>query len=527
MIDQLLSFWAQRSKHEQFLLLLIPLIVAGGVGLLLKLSSSEDNVTLFSNLSEQDSGEIVEMLRQEKVDYVLESGGTRILVPQSHVLDLRVSLAKKGFPKGGSIGFEVFDKTSMSDTESIKQIKYQRALEGELSRTITAFDYVQAARVHIAKPEESLFKSEQKPVTAAVVIQMKTGRQLNGSQIGGIRNLVAAAVEGLSPDRISIVDQSGRLLATAGGDGDNQLADTMDDQRHDFEKRLAQRIEEILAPVAGHGKVVARVSADIDFRKIEKTEEKYDPDPVVRSEKRTEEKSQRQESVSGGIPGAQSNLPGQAGVPINGEGSGSTRNQETLTYEIGKIVSHSVEPISTIKRLSVAVLIDNKRNEVAGKTESSAWTNDEIGKFEQLIKNAVGFDSTRGDQVVVQNIAFELPEPIGELTKVEKVRNFLAAYNLSPIKMISAFFVVTMLFSFLFIVNKPLKVMLNDIVTVMQTTPQQTYATGSTAVSALGPGETTNDPSADPNDPRAAVKRMAIRNPDVAVQVIKGWLKER
>jgi len=358
--------------------------------------------TLFSSLSAEDAGGIVTRLQEKKIPYKISRTGDAILVPEDRISELRLDLAVSGLPTGGVMGFEIFDTKNFGVTDFVQQLNYQRALQGELARTINGLDEVQQSRVHIVIPRQSLFVEDQAKPTASVIIKPKAGRKLRTSQVEGIVALVSSSVEGLSPEEVMVVDSSGNILSTARAGNESpfskRAASQIEYQRN-IEKDLANRIQSMLEKVVGEGKVVAKVSAALDFKVVEKTEEAYDPEePVVRNLRRKSEKST--------VPsGGQSTVASAGGGAY---GVGREETNEVINYEINRVVSKTVMPVGEVEKLSVAVLVDGvyKKDE-AGAEEFQPRPDDEIKTLESLVKKSVGFDAARGDQVAVTSVPFK------------------------------------------------------------------------------------------------------------------------
>ncbi|MBF0608126.1 MAG: flagellar basal-body MS-ring/collar protein FliF [Candidatus Magnetobacterium sp. LHC-1] len=411
-IFDIVKGWSTRKK-----IILISSVVMAIASLILIISWSQAPTyqVLFANLSESDAGSIVNKLQELKEPYKLTSN--TILVQTDRVYDLRLKLAAQGLPQGGGVGFEVFDKTNFQVTDFMQKLNYRRALEGELSRTILSLTEIDRARVHLAIPEKSLFIKEQEPPTASILVALKHGRVLAQSQIQGIVHLVSSSVEGLNPKNVTIVDNNGDLLTKPVDDAIGLTATQLEYQKK-FEKDVEIRIKDILEPVIGKSRVRARVTADIDFSRTDKTEEKFDPEgQVARSEQTVKEKSTTM--GPGGVPGVQSNLPGKATAQAQGSQTQSQKQSETINYEITKVTNHTQGQFGNVKKLSAAVLVDGvytataadtkdaKGAPVAKEVKYTARTDDEIKRYEELVKKAIGFTLERGDQVAVINMQFE------------------------------------------------------------------------------------------------------------------------
>ena len=273
-----------------------------------------DYQVLYSNLSESDTGRIVEELRSKKVSYRIEPGGA-VLVPGDKVYDLRLQLASQGLPQGAGVGFEIFDNTSFTTSEFVQKLNFKRALEGELTRTIQSLSGVQQSRVHLVIPDKSIFAfQESRPEsTAAVFVTLEKGRRLSSSEVEGIVHLVSSSVEDLGPENITVIDNKGQLLTKPASDSGMSLSGSQMEYQHSYEQNIMSKIVSILEPVVGKGRVKSKISAQFDFTKSERTEEVYDPEGVVvRSEQKTTEKNTSGISGGRGVPGSASNLPGGA-----------------------------------------------------------------------------------------------------------------------------------------------------------------------------------------------------------------------
>ena len=384
----------------------VAVIVLVSISVFVVSVNTKEYAVLFTNLSTEDAGRIVGTLQEKKIPYKLAGAGNAVSVPKEHVSDLRLELAVSGLPSGGVMGFEIFDNKNFGVTDFVQQLNYQRALQGELARTINGLDEVQQSRVHIVIPRQSLFVDEQTKPTASVIIKPRSGRTLRTSQVEGIVALVSSSVEGLSPEDVMVVDSSGAILSTASvGDGSplsKRVSSQIEYQRN-IEKDLANRIQSMLEKVVGTGKVVAKVSAAVDFKVVEKTEEAYDPEePVVRSMRRNSRKSTLPSE------GGESTVAPTAEGLATASSMGREETNEVINYEINRVVSKTALPVGEVERLSVAVLVDGvyTKND-KGTEEFQPRSKEEIQTIETLVKKSVGFDAARGDQVAVTSIPFQ------------------------------------------------------------------------------------------------------------------------
>ncbi|MCB9478204.1 MAG: flagellar M-ring protein FliF [Deltaproteobacteria bacterium] len=370
---------------------------------------------LYSDLPAQDVAAIVEKLKADRVPYQITGAGSGVAVPDQQYYDIKMSLATEGLPQGGSMGFELFDRQNSGMTEFQQRITYQRALQGELARTIGKISAVEQARVHLALPKESLFKEDQREATASVVINLAPNAKLKEDEIEGIAFLVAGSVDGLEPENVNIMDARGVMLSRAGRD---EVAGPINGQMMDYQRRmeanLEHRVVSMLARLVGPEKVDAKVTADLDFRQVRKLEERYDPDSqVARSESTSDESRNEAESNSaaGGAPGIDANLPNGAETGSGTQSrNSSTGVRETINYEISKVVSEISEPVGEIKRLSVAVMVDGTYVNGGEGSEDRIYkerTPEEMASITALVKNAIGYSEERGDQIEVLNVPFQ------------------------------------------------------------------------------------------------------------------------
>jgi flagellar M-ring protein FliF len=425
-----------------------------------KWANNPDYAVLFSDLEPADSGAVIERLKGLKVNYELRGDGRTIAIsPPSMVHELRINLASEGVPKGGNIGFEIFDGNNLGTTSFVEKLKFIRAVQGELERTIGAIDAVSSVRVHITQPEKSVFTKNSLIPTASVMMKLRPGAELEKKQIKGIANLVSGSVEGLKPENVSIVDTNGNLLSNPDDDKTETLAGestTRIQYQREIEKGYIQRIEQLIGKVIGQGKVIARVTADLDFSMNEREEESYDPGgQVIRSERSIQEGSGA--SARGGVPGVISNLSNAPNLlsPPESNPNHSSRNENVKNYEVSRAVIKSSNPRGSLKRLSVAVLVDGNYEEAAGEKGADGkpavqkvfkpLESETLTQIEDLVKGAIGYDGGRGDTVTVENIAFASQEDV-ILEALDKKASQDLIFNViskvTPILFIALFFLV-------------------------------------------------------------------------------------
>lgn len=369
-----------------------------------------DYQLLYGNLDQRDAAAMVEWLSAQNMPYQLKNNGRNILIPSTNVHETRLGLASAGLPQGGGVGFEIFDKQSFALTDFVQKVNYSRALQGELARTIATLGPVETARVHLVLPEKRLFKNQQKPATASVILTLAQGRRLGEPQVEGITHLVSSAIEGLSKDNVTIIDQNGNVLTRT---GDRNMVGNLSPDMLQFQLQVEQHLEEraqaLLDKALGPKNGMVRVTATLDFAHTEKTEELFDPEePVIRSEQINEEKSGSE--IVGGIPGVQSNLQGNT-TQVAGATPPSSRSQKTTNYEISKVVSKTINPVGTVQKISVAVLVADKVVPANGEEpqEVVARTEEELLTLERMIASALGLDKARGDKIEVTSMPFTGP----------------------------------------------------------------------------------------------------------------------
>lgn len=389
---------------------LVAFSLLGFFGFITSRISSSPMALLYNELDTQDAGTIAQKLDALKIPYEVAPNGGMIRVPGEQVGKVRMLMAAEGLPKGGSIGYEIFDqKEGFGTTSFVQNINHLRALEGELARTISTMGAIQSARVHLVLPQRELFSHGTQIATASVFLKTRSGAALAREQIASIQHLIAAAVPQLQPTQISIVDDKGNLLArpSDGATGGGVGTDNQDELRAHYEQAQARKIEDILARTLGFGKVRAQVSADLDFDRITTSSEIFDPESqVVRSQQSTTEDSSASDGGSGSVS-LTNNLPGGQATG-GGEGANKTnRAEETINYEINKTVRSQVRESGQVKRLSVAVVVDGNTTTAAdGAKTYQPRTTEELDQIKALVRSAVNYDATRGDTVEVINMPF-------------------------------------------------------------------------------------------------------------------------
>ena len=401
----LASFLKGLGASRVMAMVAVTTALIGFFGFVIMRATAPQMTTLFTDLSSEDSSGIIKDLERQAIPFELRNEGAVIMVPKDKVTRLRMKLAESGLPKGGGVGYEIFDKSdALGTTSFVQNINHLRALEGELARTIRAIDRIQAARVHLVLPERPLFSRETPEPSASIVVRVRG--TLDAQQVRAIRHVVASAVNGLKPQRVSIVDEAGQLLAD-GAAGENNAEGGGDERRAAFEKRMRNQVEAIVSSVVGVGRARVQLSADFDYNKVTQTSDKFDPEGrVLRSSQSRDESSATadnkdgQVSVANELPGAQ----GGGGATARDQ---SKKSEEINNYEISRVTKTEVTEAGRVNRISVAVLVDgiygkNEKGEVVYQERSK----DQIDRIAALVRSAIGFEQKRGDQVEVVNLKF-------------------------------------------------------------------------------------------------------------------------
>jgi flagellar M-ring protein FliF len=504
---------------------------------------------VFTDLSPEDSAAIVKDLERQAIPYELKNDGAIVMVPRDRMTRVRMKLAEGGLPKGGGVGYEIFDKSdTLGATSFVQNINHLRALEGELARTIKAIDRVQAARVHLVLPERPLFSRDKVEPSASIVLRVRGA--LEAQQVRAIRHLVASAVNGLKPQRVSVVDEAGQLLADgAPVDPANAIGGPLEDRQAAYERRLKDQVEAIVSSVVGPGRARVQLSAEFDFNRITETFDKFDPEGrVLRSSQTREESSasgsqEGQVTVGNELPGAQQNQQN----PQNPQGQGqaqrdqSKKSEEIVNYEISRSTKTQVTEGGRVKRISAAVLVDGSygKND-KGETAYQPRTKEELDRIAALVRSAIGFDQKRGDQIEIVNLRFaEAPsapiqEPTGFFSFLQLTKDdIMRAIELTVMGLLS---LVVMLF-----VVRPL---VRRILTPESPQPAAAAALPG-AVGIAGANPALADPTMPAvtsqtakmidmaqvqgqvhAQPMQKVGELAERNPHETVAIVRQWLQD-
>ncbi len=429
---QLRGLWETLSPRRRAIAIVAVIGTAVFVAAMSLGDSVETYAPLYTGMAADEAGEVVAALKEKGIPYKLSQGGTTILVLEQKLHEVRIDLASTGFPRGGGVGFEIFDKQSFGTTSFVEQVNYRRALQGEITRSIVAISAVKSARVHLAMGKRSVFRDATQPPAASVALRLKSGRRLSEGEVRGIVHLVAASVDGLEPGKVVIIDERGRVLSSA--DGENSESSGADLQNK-MEAGLEERVRRMVETVVGVGNAAVVVTAEMDFSRIDQTEEIYDKDNIaIRSEVRNVTQDSGAGATVGGIAGARANLDGTGGTGSEAGTEGNPSSiSETRNYEVPRVVKHTVSPTAKVERLHVAVLVNHKEvkkpkqpkaeeeaegddakeeEELEGEGEEPSvdripLTAEELAVITAIAKEAAGLNDERGDSLVVQNVPFE------------------------------------------------------------------------------------------------------------------------
>jgi flagellar M-ring protein FliF len=511
-------------------------------------AQTPDYRVLFSNLSEKDGGAVITALQQMNVPYKMQAGGA-IMVPADQVYDMRFRLASQGLPRGGAVGFELMDSNKLGMTQFQEQVTYQRALEGELARTIQSLAPVEAARVHLAIPKPSVFIREQQKPSASVFVNLYAGRTLDNPQVNSIVHLVSSSVPELSPSHITVVDQAGNLLSSKADTSSlKALTSNQMDYLRELEAYYSKRVEAIVAPIVGAGNVKAEVRADLDFSESEFTSESFKPNPSPETQAIRSQQSLQDTSggagAAGGVPGAFSNQPpGAATAPFTAPpganagavtppgaagagaaagqvsaGGGSSRQESTVNYELDKTIRHVREPLGRIKRVSVAVVV-NYRASAEPEASPTPLAPQELEQIGNLVREAVGYNQARGDTVNVVNAAFtEVKREILEVPLWKDPENISLAKEI-----LKNLLVFGLAFYLVFGVLKPL---LKDLMKPVEAAlPEGGGIAGMEAsLGEMPPSAAMPAQAASYQNQIQHTREFAKQNPKVVAEVVKEWM---
>jgi flagellar M-ring protein FliF len=509
--------WLSLSRNQRLTLGILAATAVVVLVAFITLSRPSEYQVAFSNLKDEDAAAVVTKLKEAKIPYDVSTPGT-IKVPANQVQDVKLMIAASGAVKGGAgTGFEIFATPHFGLTEFAEKINYQRALEGELARSISRLDAVEDARVHLTLPEQSLFVSQKKDPTAAAVIQLKSGRKLDEAQVQGIVQLIAGSVEGLKPEAITIMDAAGNVISQKGASSDpTRQSNTHADIQRQLEGRLTDEVKAMLLPLVGPDKAVVRVSAELDWDQYEANAETFSPNqkaPQVRSRREISESDTQGTSAAGGVPGSERNIPGYPAVGSSQGGTAANEKRDVTTnYELSRTVEKTVRAPGAIKRLNVAVALDSEV--IADPAQADALS--------KLVATAAGLDTTRGDLVTLTSLPFSAagtakPSDVAEQARQRETMLSLArmvAMVLGPLLVVGMIWLVLRRAR-----PKPEKPEIKD---VAGNTADGKALTAEQQVAALPM------PEIDPEQQRIEKElvRMAKSDPAMMANLIRSWMAD-
>ena len=536
-LQSLVSFLKGLGASRLMAMVAVTTALIGFFAFVIMRVTTPQMTTLFTDLSIEDSSAVIKDLERQAIPFELRNDGAVIMVPKDKVTRLRMKLAEGGLPKGGGVGYEIFDKSdALGTTSFVQNINHLRALEGELARTIRAIDRVQAARVHLVLPERPLFSREMPEPSASIVVRVRGA--LEPQQIRAIRHLVASAVSGLKPQRVSIIDEAGQLLADgASGATDNAIGD---ERRAGYEKRMRNEIEAIVSSVVGAGRARVQLSADFDYNKITQTSDRFDPEGRVLRSSQTREESSATAENSGQVT-VNNELPGNQrqdnAAPAARDQSKKT--EETNNYEISRTTKTEVTEAGRVNRISVAVLVDgNYSKNEKGEMVYQDRSKEQLDRIAALVRSAIGFDQKRGDQVEVVNLRFAeapvvapLVEPTGLLGMLHFTKDDVMYVIELGVMMLLGLIV-------LFMVIRPLvkRILASEVVSPLGDGQMPALTDGSQQAAASGQSLVANataqliDVAQVQGQVHAQsvhrVGELAERNPNETAAIVRQWLTE-
>ncbi|WP_018124825.1 flagellar basal-body MS-ring/collar protein FliF [Desulfovibrio oxyclinae] len=519
--NKVTNFWSDRTLPQRVLIGGLAVSVILAFILMVYWMNRPDYKVLYTKLYPEDASKVVNMLQASKEPYKLQNNGSTILVPADRVYELRLKIAGEGNLHGQGIGFEIFDEMKIGQTDFVQHVNYTRALQGELARTISEFPQVERARVHLVIPDKSLFIEEQVPPSASVVLKLKNDGKLDDKEIRGIVNLVTMSVEGLDDKHITVTNMKGLPLYEPQDDETGVgMSNTQLDYKTTYERKLERRIMELLGPVVGPEKVVARVNADMDFSQKTIRKETYDPDgAVVRSETRSEETTEGAASMAGGEPDVNFRGDGFTGTQTTQDSSRETR---TTNFEINKQEENIIAPVGELQRLSIAVIVDGTYVENEDGTFTyQERTAEEMEKIRNLVSNAAGFDQVRGDSVEVTNVSFGEPEAVDSQTLMRTMLEYAQRLG-------KPFLNGILIFLFLILVVRPVIMALIRPRVTEHDVEEMAGLPGAErlALEEEEVDEEALDTTRRLENAKAHASQLSEENMDQAVRLLKSWLTQ-
>ena len=525
-LNKATDFWTNKSMAQRILLggLLASLLIAFFV--MIFWMNRTDYKVLYSGLYQEDAASVIDYLQKEKIPYEIGGNGGTIMVPADMVYEARLKLAGQGSLHGQGVGFELFDENKIGQTNFVQGINYQRALQGELSRTISELSEVESARVHLVLPNKSLFVEEQASPSAAIMLKLKGGRTLTSQQVQAIVNLVSTSVEGMTAEHITLADSRGKVLYEPKADTDmTGMTSTQLEYQMGMQRSLEQRIEQLLTPIVGPGRVIARVNADLDFDRTTIRKEIYDPkSAVVRSEVKSEEETQGSANVAGGTPDP--NYQGENDRMASGTAQSSTRTSSTTNFDINREEQQIISQVGSIRRLSVAVLVDGKYSQQQDGTYAfEPLPAEQIAQLRQLTQRAVGFDEERGDAIEVSSISFGEPAEAEQAPLLDVASRY---FQLLGKPLLNTLVILLFL---LFVARPVVLALIRPKVSEPTAQPAEDQLASSQELMALTDGMTEEDLAAVDaakriENAKHLAQQLVDQNMDQAVMIMRQWLAQ-
>ena len=541
LVDQSRTAWQRFNPLQRAIVVAVPLLLLVGLGYLLYSGTQPRYQTLYANLSARDAGVLAQKLKADNIPYRIGADGTTLEVPEDQLYDERLNLASQNLPLGGGVGFEVFDKNNFGVTDFTQQVDYQRALEGELSRTISHLSEVSEAQVHLVLPKPELYSAREKDATASVVVDLRDDGQLTQEQVRGIVMLVSASVEGLDPKNVTLLDSHGDVLSDSirddledaasdsqepGVDGGavtggrllkqtNGELEVQERFEHDLEQRVAGMLDRVLGP----NRAAVRVTAELNFDQSEENSETYEPvannEGLPRSTERNVESYSGTGTLPGGVPGTESNIPGYQAEYATASNSSYTKSEDLVNYEMNKKVAKVVEAPGSVKRLSIAVMVDSLQPQ-------------QVDSIRQAVIAAAGLDLSRGDQVAVENVSFDTSDRhASELADLQSQRTELW---LILWKGIVVLLIVVFLLFFLNSILKPRVVRVQErLIREITRVGESEAGVGEEAAIPLDQVGRPSEQALDEQRKaqlRQQVIRLAREKPQTIAMLIRRWLSE-
>ncbi len=535
--EKIKELWENFSITQRVIISTVAVAtIAGFIALTVWMNKTEYQ-PLYTKLSPEDAASVVSTLQKDNIPYELANNGSTIMVPVEQVYDLRIKIAGEGNLVGQGIGFEIFDETKVGQTDFVQKINYMRALQGELARTLSAFPSVDTARIHLVMPQRSLFVEEQQQPSASVVLKLKDqARKPDSKEIQSIVNMMLMSVEGLTKAHLSITDSRGAVLFRPETDALTGISSTQMEHKLRVQRDLERRIDEMLSPVFGPGRVISKVNVDMDFSQKTIRREIYDPEQTaVRSEQRSEETQKGQANLEAGSPDVNFRGDGITGSVSTQDGSRETR---TTNYEINKEEQNIIANVGDVKRLTVAVIVDGTYQKVDGVWNFTPRSDEEITRIKQLVANAVGIDSTRGDALEVSSVPFNDSEPPADPNIAEVIVNYADRLGQPILNALLAFL-------FLMLVVRPVvlalirpKVEAGEVVEGLEGLPSaeeqlalyeaMEEAARAEEISQLEPVEAEDELMVfkDVESLRVNIFNLSEQHMDQVIVIMRGWIKD-